>query len=172
MVAKTLIPNFFIVGAPKCGTTAVSEYLRNHPSIFMSFPKEPHHFSDDFAQFREYRRLDDYMKLFRGRTQDHLIVGEASVWYLYSSSAVKSIYEFNKDAKILVMLRNPIDFVCSLHSQLLFAFNEDRPDFAEAWNLQEDRAKGINLPKTCIAPQFLQYRAVAKFGAQLEHFLS
>ena len=47
-----MLPDFFIVGAPKCGTTAISEYLRTHPRIFMCKPKEPHYFALDIPGYR------------------------------------------------------------------------------------------------------------------------
>ncbi|NJO14781.1 MAG: sulfotransferase [Thioploca sp.] len=58
-------PNFFIVGAPKCGTTALSEYLSSHPNVFMSYPKEPHYFSTDMPNKRSSSSLEDYLQLFK-----------------------------------------------------------------------------------------------------------
>lgn len=78
-------PNFFIVGAPKCGTTAVYTYLSTHPDIF--FPeraKEPHHFNTDMPGFRWYPEKDSYMALFASaEAQAASIRGEASVQYLF-----------------------------------------------------------------------------------------
>jgi hypothetical protein len=166
------IPNFFIVGAPKCGTTALSEYLREHPNVFMSYPKEPHFFADDLTHLHAVRTFDEYMRLFKGRRPEQTVVGEASAWYLYSENALKRIRDFNRDARIIVMIRNPVDFVQSFHSQLLFAFNEDQEDIVEAWNLQEKRARGNHIPEKCVAPQFLQYRTAAKFGDQMDRLLT
>jgi len=61
---KVNSPNFFIVGAPKCGTTALSEYLRSHPNVFMSFPKEPHYFAEDMVSYRYCTTLPEYLKIF------------------------------------------------------------------------------------------------------------
>ena len=58
-------PNFFIVGAPKCGTTALSEYLREHPNAFLCQPKEPHYFATDFPTHRYVTKEEAYLKLFR-----------------------------------------------------------------------------------------------------------
>lgn len=160
-------PDFFIVGAPKCGTTALSEYLRNHRNILMSWPKEPHYFAKDFDRYRRLRTRDEYMRLFSGRTGDHLVAGEASVWYLYSSAAAQGIHEFNPQARIIVMLRNPVDMLHSLHSQLLFTFREDEPDFEKSWRLQACRKDGHRLPAKCLEPSHLQWREVARFPAQL-----
>ena len=62
-------------------------------------------------------------------------------------SKIKEIKEYNPDAKIIIMLRNPIDFLHSLHSQLLFSGNEDEPDFEIAMELEEERMKGNKLPE-------------------------
>ncbi len=164
-------PNFFIVGAPKCGTTALSEYLRGHPNIFISQPKEIHYFAEDFPQYRVVKSLDQYMGLFQEATSEHLAVGEASVWYLYSSIAGHNIYGFNENAKIVVMLRNPIDLVHSIHSQLVYSLNEDEEDFETAWRLQSLRKRGIRVPKSCMAPTTLQYLQAGRLGDQVERLL-
>lgn len=161
-------PNFFIVGAPKCGTTALSEYLRTHPSIFISQFKEPHYFAEDFPKYRSVDSLDAYLALFRESTEEHLVVGEASVWYLYSSVAISNIHEFNPHAKIIVMLRNPVDLVYSLHSQLLYTFDENEKDFEVAWRLQASRRMGRNISTICREPSLLQYAQVGRLGAQVE----
>jgi hypothetical protein len=165
-------PNFFIVGAPKCGTTALSEYLRAHPNIFMSWPKEPHYFADDFDRFRRIKTLDEYRDIFRPANETHLAVGEASVWYLYSSVALKNIKKFNEQAKIIVMLRNPLDFVQSLHAELVACFFENQIDLNSAWNLQSSRKEQKNIPSTCQDESFLQYAQVARFGDQIERLFN
>src|SRR3990172_7971726 len=85
-------PDFFVVGAFKSGSTALYEQLRRHPQIFMPFHKEPLYFGDDLTRRYGRMTLDDYLRLFRGaRTGQR--VGEASTWYLYSTSAAKEIHE-------------------------------------------------------------------------------
>src|SRR5690606_30582215 len=81
-------PNLFIVGAPKCGTTAWVEYLSSHPEIFFCDPKEPHFFNTDIPNFRWVRSLDEYLKLFV-RAGSKKVVGEASILYLYSQEAAE-----------------------------------------------------------------------------------
>jgi hypothetical protein len=173
-----MIPNFFIIGAPKCGTTALSQYLSSHSKVFLSSIKEPHYFAKDFLQFRPYyvNTKEEYLDLFAQATKQHIAIGEASVWYMLSKVAVCNIHQFNPNAKIIIMLRNPIDMVYSLHSQFVFSLVEDEPDFEKAWFLQEARAAGINLPKNAKkqdrSPELLQYGAVGKFGQQLEKVYS
>ena len=159
-------PNFFLIGAPKCGTTAMHEYLRQHPQVFMSRVKEPHYFCSDFPAYRAVCTKEEYEALF-AKAVDELVVGESSVFYLCSATAVPAALEFAPDAKFLLMLRNPLEMLPSLHAQLLYGFREDEPDFAAAWRLQEARALGRRLPPLCRAPEHLQYGDVARFASQL-----
>ena len=166
-------PDFFILGAPKCGTTALSEYLRRHPRVFVSRPKEPHYFCDDFDYYYApgQRTEEHYLRLFAEAGDSHLAVGEASVWYLYSEAAARNIMDFDPAARIIVMVRNPVELVPSLHSQLRYMLDEDEPDPAAAWYLQEARRRGEGLPATVRVPEFLQYGEAAKLGAQVRRVL-
>ena len=164
-------PNFFIVGAPKCGTTALSEYLRDHPNIYLSEPKEPHYFSFDFEQYRITKTRTEYLNLFDGCDSKHLAIGEGSVFYLCSSIALSKIYEYDPQAKIIVMLRNPVEMIYSFHSQLVFTADESEKDFERAWRLQQTRRQGKQIPSQCREPAFLQYARMGKLGEQVERLL-
>ncbi len=166
------LPNFFIVGAPKCATTALYKYLQTHPNIFMPEGKEPCFFCTDFPNERDVKTMDEYLKLFADTKDEHLVIGEASVWYLYSEVAIKSLHEFNPDAKLIVMLRNPVEQVYSMHMQCYIEEYDNETDFIKAWRLQESRKNGENLPSRCKVEQFLQYKAVASYGFQIERLLS
>ena len=65
------LPDFFIVGAPKCGTSALASYLRGHPQIFMSPVKEPNYFCFDAPGLRVIDRLEAYGRLFARAPADH-----------------------------------------------------------------------------------------------------
>lgn len=159
-------PNFFIIGAPKCGTTSLSEYLRSHPNVFMTRLKEPRYFAEDL--YRPISTFEEYVALFSQVTSDHYAIGEGSVTYLISKVAAKNIKEFNPSAKLIAMVRNPIQMIPSLHSQLVYSLNESEDDFEKAWNLQSKRRQGEHIPKTCRSPIYLQYAYAGKLGAQLE----
>ena len=165
-------PNFFIVGAPKCGTTALYSYLCTHPNIFLPRWKEPHLFASDLREGRSWTRtLDEYLRLFRKAKPCHIAIGEASVAYLFSQVAIPKIHEFNPEARLLAMVRNPIEMTQSHHLQALYNFNEDEEDFEKAWNLQKTRRRGERIPSTCRNPVFLQYAKVASLGEQIERLL-
>jgi hypothetical protein len=157
-----------MVGAPKCGTTALSEYLRAHPGVFVSDPKEPHYFSDDFAALRVTRTKEEYEGLFRLADESHLAVGEASTGYLYSKTAVSNILAYRADMKLVIMLRNPIDMVYAWHGQRLYASDEDERDFEAAWRLQEERRAGRRIPRKCRHIEFLMYKDFGMLGVQME----
>jgi hypothetical protein len=81
---------------------------------------------------------------------------------------VPNILAFNPAARFIVLLRNPVDLVYSLHSQLLYGGHEEVEDFETAWRLQAARSQGEQIPLGCPDPQVLQYGSVAKLGEQLE----
>ena len=160
-------PNFFIIGGPKCGTTAMASFLQSHPDIYISEPKEPNYFADDLANIKFVSKPEEYINLFK-RGQGKKIVGDASIFYMFSDSAIKNIHKFNKDAKLLVMIRNPLEMVPSFHSQILFTMEEDQEQFDKALALEQDRADGQLIPKHNRAPRLLEYSKIAKYGDQLE----
>jgi hypothetical protein len=164
------VPDFVIAGAPKCGTTALYEYLRSHPGIFLSEPKEPHFFADDLLTHRSITTLEGYRRLF-ARAKPDQRTGEASAWYLHSSVAIAQLLRQRPDVKLIVMLRQPIELLASLHSDLCWVCFEDESDFEKAWELQEYRQTGQRIPKLCQVPWFLQYRCVARLGEHVERLL-
>ena len=164
-------PNFFIIGAPKCGTTALSEYLRINPRIFMSFPKEPNHFCTDMARRVGVVKWKDYQNLFADANNSHQAVGESSVHYLRSQVAIPKLLDKYPDAKFIVMVRNPVTFLRSWHNQLIYSLSETEQDFATAWNLQENRRQGRDLPPNCTDAYILDYKTAALFGEQAHRLL-
>lgn len=164
-------PNFFILGAPKCGTTALASWLGEHPNVFMSPVKEPHFYSTDLKN-RQARTRKEYERLFRGVSASHTAVGEASVWYLYSELAVPNILAEIPDAKFIVCLRNPVEMAYSLHGQQILANNEQIKDFVEAWNAQDQRSRSENVTRLCVDPKLLLYGPACKLGAQLQRLLA
>lgn len=165
-------PNFFIVGAPKCGTTALYRYLRLHPNIYMPAKKEPHFFARDLGAYPAIKTMEDYIALFMGAEPRHRRIGEASVYYLRSVVAIPNILAFNPEARIIAMFRNPVDVVHSFHSQLLYWSEEVVPDFETAWRLQERRSRGESLPHGSRGAFLLQYAEMARFGTQVERLLA
>lgn len=164
--------NFFIVGAPKCGTTSMYHWLKQHSQIYFPEIKETHFFSTDLhPNKRAIKTLDEYLELYKKSDDSHKVLGDASVFYLYSKDAVKNILAFNRDAKFLVMLRNPIDMVTSLHLQYLYSGNEIYKDFEKAWIAKDSRIENVGITRITEDPQLLNYGEVCKLGRQTERLL-
>ncbi len=165
-------PNFFIVGAAKCGTTSLYAALAQHPDVFMPTLKEPHFFGEDLERLNHKRfTLDQYLALF-ARVNGERRIGEASTSYLVSHTAANEIHSFAPDARIVAMVRNPIDQMYSYHANHVAGGGESIFDFADALAAESDRKLGGKLP--CNKPeirQLLCYREVATFSPQLLRFL-
>ncbi len=163
-------PNFFIVGAPKCGTTAMNDYLAKHPEVFIPDIKEVHFFGRDLNITKGALRDEGaYLALFTGAEGEKRL-GEASVWYLYSKTAAAEIYDFNPDAKIIVMLRNPAEMLYSQHSQFLYNGNEDLEDFREALAAESERKAGRRVPKSAHLVDGLFYSETVRYAEQIERY--
>jgi len=148
----------------------MASYLAAHPDICWSEPKELWYFCrPDFPHRRRQSiSLDDYLEHFSHCGSVHRYLAEGSVSYLYAEGAVSRILEFNPDAKFVVMLRNPMDAVISLHRQMLMNMQESEADFERAWSLQEARRQGRHVPVKCENPKYLMYRDWCLWGRQLE----
>jgi hypothetical protein len=132
------VPDFFIVGHHKSGTTALYEMLRRHPQIFMPSVKEPRYMAADLRALvpdapssRLPQTLEQYLALFdpAGREQ---LAGEASPSYLRSQTAASAIAELQPQARIIAILREPASFVRSLHLQLVQEHVEREQDLGRA----------------------------------------
>jgi hypothetical protein len=164
-------PDFFIVGAAKCGTTALFRYLAAHPAVFMPECKEPNYFCPDLRTYGYVTTLAEYEALFSS-AQPHALTGEASVNYLYSKVAIGRVLAHNANARIIVMLRNPIEAARSMHAYWWNNHLEDVGDFEQAWRLQKLRLEGRHLPPRWPYPQFLQYGALYCYAPQVRRLLA
>lgn len=162
-------PNLFIVGAPKCGTTAWTDYLRTHPDVFFPATKDECFFALDLPKFRLVKTPSDYTAHFAG-VGDKPVVGEASAMYLFSTAAAAEIRKFNPKAKILIFLRDQEEYLPSLHNQFLREFAEEIEDFETAWRLS-GRRPPETIPATCLEPRTLDYAAMGRFDEQVARYL-
>lgn len=166
---KRLPPTFYIVGAPRCGTTTLSRALGEHPDVSFSIPKETHFLLQDHSALpmAQARRL--YLESFHPRlARDTGAIGDGSVTYVYRPDAIRRALELDNRARFIVSVRNPLDMLRSYHTRMLFLLDEDEPDFARAWALQDERAAGRHLPARCRDPGLLQYRQAAALGTHVE----
>jgi hypothetical protein len=162
----------------KAGTTSMHHYLAQHPDIYMSARKElrysgfvPDLDTGSAADGRYFTRdLDEYLGHFSGATDERL-VGESSHVYLHSSQAARLIHEFTPDARILIMLRDPVTSIHSRHQQQVWMGREDITDFAAALAAEEDRRAGRRLPLEAPYTRSLQYREACTMTPQVRRYL-
>ena len=166
--ARPDAPNFFMVGAPKCGTTAWVRYLGEHPDVSFGGEKEPHYFGRDL-RWKRNTTLEHYRGIYAG-TADFPIVGDASILYLYSQHAAERIREHNPQARILILLRDHVSFLRSYHNEMLYHGVENAPDLETAWRLSDLRRAGRSVPALCPDKRLLDYPAVARFLPQVARF--
>jgi sulfotransferase family protein len=170
------VPDFFIVGHPKCGTTALYEMLRRHPRIYMPDLKEPWFFAHDMRpRFQPARSgavpdtLAGYVELFADAGAEQR-VGEASSSYLRSRHAASAIAQLRPDARIVAILREPASFLRSLHHQLLADHVETTKDLRRAIALEADRRDGRRIPRRSHLPQMLLYSDHVRYVEQLRRY--
>jgi hypothetical protein len=161
-----------IAGAPRCGTTAMVRYLGAHPAICASQPKETHFFlatdsANDIARSRAIYRRNHFPEL----SSEHEMLIDGSISYLYRPDAAVRALSVFPEARFLVMLRNPVDLIHSYHSRLLFYRQETEADLNRAWDLQDQRQNGQQVPWTCSDPKMLEYREVGSLGRNLAAFV-
>lgn len=163
-------PNFFLVGGAKCGTTSLANYLACHPNVFLPEEKEP----DFFYPGGKVRDLTEYEAIFENAdAASHMAVGEASVRYLASPTALRSASDYaGPSSKFIVIVRNPVDMARSLHAQRLFTSNENIQNFENAWNAQEKRREtGYAWPANWYTPEINLYGEFCKIGTQLSQLI-
>jgi hypothetical protein len=172
------LPDFFIAGHPKSGTTALYKMLKAHPQIFMSTLKEPLFFSSDMRQrfsipSREPvpQTLDAYLSLFAGARPEQLL-GEASSSYLWSRTAAAAIAEAAPQARIIAVLREPASFLHSLHLQFMQIHVEAQGNLRKAISLEPARREGRRIPRRSHRPQLLLYSEHVRYVEQLRRYES
>jgi len=172
------VPEFFIVGHEKCGTTALDLMLKRHPQIFMPDVKEQKFFAPELRGGRNQgaardtnrpRTFEDYLTVFAAAGPEQRI-GEASPQYLRSHRAAERIAEVQPAARIIAILREPASFLRSFHIQAMQNGMETQRDFRKAVALEGVRRRGKRIPRRCRVPQTLLYSEHVRYVEQLRRF--
>ncbi len=169
------LPDFFIVGHAKSGTTALYEMLRRHPEIYMPASKEPWFFAEELRLRPPPRpegipgSLKEYSALFTAAHPSQR-AGEASALYLWSRTAPAAIAAARPDARIIALFREPASFLHSLHLQFLQTYVEVESDLATALALERDRRQGRRIPRYTYWPQALLYSEHVQYVEQLRRY--
>ncbi len=169
------LPDFFIVGSAKSGTTALYEMLRRHPQIFMPESKEPWFFASELHERTPPRpegtprTLEEYRAWFSGARPGQRI-GEASALYLWSRTAAEAIAAVRPDARIIAIMREPASLLRSLHLQFVETYVETELDFAKALALETQRRAGRSIPRGSYWPGALLYSDHVRYVEQLRRY--
>ncbi len=148
----------------------MSCYLAGHPDVFMA-RKEMHHFGSDLRFGRQFYRRGqaEYLAEFDGWNGQRC-AGEASVWYLRSQQAAAEIHAFNPDARVVVMLREPVEMLHSLYFAFRWDGNEHLPTFEAALAAENARRAGRQITRQTYFIQGLVYREAARYVEQLQKY--
>jgi hypothetical protein len=172
--ANGRLPDFFIAGHAKCGTTALYEMLRRHPQIYMPELKEPYFFAGELSERAATSRsgalpgtLDEYAALFSQAAPDQR-VGEASAYYLWSHDAVRRIAALCPEARLIGIFREPASFLRSLHLQFVQDHHECEKSLRKALALEPRRREGKRVPRSARWPSLLMYSEHVNYSKQLE----
>ncbi|HSS05098.1 MAG TPA: sulfotransferase [Solirubrobacterales bacterium] len=163
-------PQFFIVGAPKAGTSSMASYLRQHPQLFLPDLKDVPFFGTDLSYLPARPSSTEYLALF-SVSQPEQLTGDACVSYLQSRRAAEEIKAYQSNARIVIMLRDPVAAMHSMHSHLRYLHEEDIEDFGEALEAEADRASGLRVPPGVRLVDALLYRDVFAYHDQVQRFL-
>lgn len=174
------MPNFVVIGAQKSGTTSLYHYLKQHPEIYMSPVKEPHFFSYEGGKREQHgpgrgatapiTDIGSYQALFRS-VSNEIAVGEASPSYIYVPEAAERLKRYVPNARLIAMLRDPVDRAYSNFVHCVRQGREPLDDFSQAIREEEGRIRAGWGPtwhyrsKGFYYPQIKRY--LDAFGAEL-----
>ncbi len=163
-------PNLFLAGVAKAATTTWYEVLGEHPDVFMSPLKEPRFFDTDQSYTHRIDDEDAYLALF-DEASDEARWGECSPWYLYSEAAPGRIRDRVEDPRVIVILRNPVDRLYSMHGQRVMTGNENIESFEEALDASDARKRGERLPERRNPLKALYYWDVALYAPHVRRWM-
>ena len=174
------IPNLFIIGAPKTGTTALANSISQHDEIFISKLKEPTYFDArtfyDFKEDYPIKSLDKYLDYFSAyEANNSKYKLDASVFNMYSEKSINEILNLSPDAKFIILLRDPVDASVSMHKQRLKypsgRMRELSNDFMECWRMLPDRKSGKKFPKNCRNRFLFRYDLLYSYEKYIPYLL-
>ncbi len=174
------IPNLFVIGAPKCGTTALVNALDQHPDVYVPSKKEPRYFDAptfyDYAEDYPIKSINEYLILYETvEAKQSIYRVDGSVFNMYSLESVKNILKLSPDAKFIVILRDPLSASKSMHNQRLKypagGRREISEDFCECWKSIEMRKHGKMYPKKCRNTFLFRYDLIYSYELYIPKIL-
>jgi hypothetical protein len=171
--------NFFFAGFPKSGSTLFWNMLKAHPEIHTSELKEINFFNSDHIKIIRERVGKHYTELVSTEREyealftdpDARFNGDFNPTYIYSKDAPQRIYNYNKNAKIILSIREPVSYIRSTHFQNLYNLAEEEVDLLTAFGLEGKRKAGKEIPELCVLPFFLYYSELICYQKYIENFV-
>ncbi len=171
------LPRFiFIVGAPRCGTTTIAAFLKQHPRICFPLVKEPHFFVQhdvtalDDQALREFTEREFLDRFYEHCPAERDIGVDGTVSYLYAPESLLPALRLWPDAKFIIAVRDPMTMLPSLHARLKYTGDETIKRFEDAWAAIAERAAGRRIPRSAMDPRWLRYEQAGRFGTFVEQF--
>jgi hypothetical protein len=167
-----------VVGAPRCGTTTLSHFLKTHPAICAPFVKEPHFFAQNDlrglsdAELRSKTEADYLDRFFAHCTPERRVGTDASVSYLYTPEQMEPILRLWPDSRFVVAVRDPLEMLPSLHRRLIYIGDETLARFEDAWAAVPARTAGRRIPRSCVDPRWLRYDEAGRYGSYVERLFA
>lgn len=144
------IPNLFLAGAPKCGTTSLVNWLSSTGNVFVPLGREPHFFANDIFPDRVCNSLNRYQNLYKHASNEFKYLLDGSTGYLSSKEAIPNILSICPNAKFILMVRDPSEMVVSLHRERVTEGREKILSTREAWSkCNENRELALNYKFQC-----------------------
>lgn len=167
-----------VVGAPRCGTTTLSHFLKTHPAICSPFVKEPHFFAQNDLRevpddaLREKTEAEYLDRFFAHCGADRRVGTDASVSYLYTPEQMAPILRLWPDSRFIIAVRDPLEMLPSLHRRLIYIGDETIGRFEDAWAAVPARAAGRRIPRSCVDPRWLRYDEAGRYGSYVERLFA
>lgn len=168
----------FVVGAPRCGTTSLANFLKPHPDIRFPILKEPHFFAQhdlgslNDAELRNEVESEYLARFFPRSTGEARVAADCSVSYLYAPEQLEPALRLWPKSRFVVTLRDPMEMIPSLHQRLVTLGDESLTRFEDAWAAVPDRAEGKKIPPTCVEPRWLRYDEAGRYATYLERLFA
>ena len=175
------IPNLFVIGAPKSGTTSFVESLRQHPDIFVPTNKEPRFFDAhvfyDYQEDYPIKNIDKYLSLYacpEASQKQYRVDG--SVFNMYSTDSIRAILKMNPEAKFILILRDPVEATKSMHKQRMKyldkSMREISFDLSVCWEQLGNRKIGKGYPSKCRNRFLFRYDELFDYNKYVSQLLN
>ena len=173
-----MLPNLYIIGIPKSGTTALQRNISQHPEIFSPLIKEPHIYDNELYYDDKRKRFNsqrDYLDTYKDDYKDEKFIVTAELMAYQDIEIINKIKTDNPNAVLIIMIRDPIELVCSMFKQRLkfsdAGLREITDNVNTAWQLSKHREFGNEFPKGCNNRKLFMYHYLYDYASKIEKII-